>query len=164
MKKDLESQLNSPEKPSKKFVFKKYLADTLAMVSWSFVVEGSRELLIGMTPEQTLYSRLSGIPIDIFLGGPYGKFLDFVRSKFKVNEKSSFIKKAAVDIGALVTTMTPIYAGILYVIGVDPKTIAVSCASGLVLQTLYGRPYGMYVDFLRNRFGVKEQIKPADKK
>jgi len=160
MGKDLEYQLNKPEKPSKKDSVKKYLADTCAMVSWSFVVEGARELAIGMTPEQTLYSRLSGIPIDVFLGGPYGKFLDWVRKKFNVTKESSFIKKAAVDIGALVTTMTPIYAGILYAIGVDPKTIAVSCASGLALQTLYGRPYGMYVDFLRNRFGVKEQTKP----
>lgn len=156
MSKNLEEKLNSSEK-NKKFSIKKLGADTFAMVSFSFAVEGARELIIGMTPEQTLYSRLTGIPIDLVIGRPYGKYLDWLRAKFKVNEKSSFIKKAAVDIGAFVSTMMPIYIGVLALLRVKPETIAASCISAALFQSLYGRPYGVYVDFLRNKFGVKKE-------
>ncbi|MEK6827510.1 MAG: L-alanine exporter AlaE [Nanoarchaeota archaeon] len=153
MPKNLEEKIS--EKKLKKFSLRKFGTDTFAMVSFSFVVEGTRELIVGMSPEQTLYSRLAGVPIDLVIGRPYGKYLDYLQSKFKITEKSPFIKKTAVDIGAFVSAMMPIYAGILYSIGVDKETIAVSCASAALLQTAYGRPYGLYVDFLRKKFGKK---------
>jgi len=155
MSKNLEERINLSKK-DKKFFTKKFCADTLAMVSFSFIVEGTRELIVGMTPEQTLYSRLAGIPIDLVIGRPYGKYLDWLRAKFKVDKKSSFITKAAVDIGAFVSAMMPIYIGVLYLLGVEPETIAASCTSAALLQSIYGRPYGVYVDFLRKKVGVNE--------
>jgi hypothetical protein len=140
----------------KKVKLRKTIADTMSMISFSFVVEAPRELLIGMSLEQTLYSRLSGIPIDLCIGRPYGIYLDWLRKKFNVEEVKGIVnkkrlKRTVVDSFAFLTFMAPIYAGMLYVIGVNENTIATAVASGAVYSTIQGAPYGIYRDFIRKK-------------
>ncbi len=68
----------------KKLDWRKTAADTFSMISFSFIVEAQRELMMGMTLEQTLYSRLLGVPIDFFIGGPYGIYANFIRKRMEV--------------------------------------------------------------------------------
>jgi hypothetical protein len=135
---------------------RKTFADTISMISFSFAVETPRELLMGMRLEQTLYSRLAGIPVDLVIGRPYGIYLDWLRKKFNSEKVEGIItksrlKRTLVDSSAFLTFMAPIYTGILYSIGVDWQTIVPAVASAAVYSTIQGAPYGVYRDFIRKK-------------
>lgn len=147
------------ENLEKRVNWRKTAADTFSLISFSFMVEVPRELAIGMTPEQTLYTRFFGIPIDFVIGGPYGIYLDWMRKKFGSEDVNGILtkkrlKRTVVDTVAFSTAMAPVYAGALYAVGVDWKTIGVAVASGAVYSTVQGAPFGIYTDFVRRKLKV----------
>ena len=162
----LENLIESEEKISiaqklRNIKWKKTAADTFSMISFSFIVEFPRELAVGMTLEQTLYLRLLGIPIDLVIGRPYGIYLDWMRKKLDSENVSGIfnkqrLKRTLVDTFAFSTAMAPVYAGVLYLVGVDLKTGVAAVASGALYSTVQGAPYGIYSDFIRKRFNWKE--------
>lgn len=134
--------------------WRKICADTFSMITFSFIVESPRELAIGMTLEQTIYTRGLGIPIDLVIGRPYGIYLDWIRKKFGAEKvrgvfNKGRLKRTFADTLAFSTAMAPVYAGALYVAGVDFKTGIAAIASGTLYSTIQGAPYGVYNDFVR---------------
>ncbi|MBI4116573.1 L-alanine exporter AlaE [Candidatus Pacearchaeota archaeon] len=162
----LENLIESEEKTDiaqklRNIKWRRAVADTFSMISFSFIVEAPRELAIGMTPGQTLYTRLIGIPVDLTIGRPYGIYLDWMRKKFGSEKVSGILnkqrlKRTLVDTLAFSTAMAPIYAGALYIAGVDLKTGIAAVASGALYSTAQGAPYGIYSDFVRKMFNGKK--------
>ncbi len=93
------------------------VADTFAMVVYCSVVNMCIEVFLsGMSFEQSFYSRLVAIPVNILIAWPYGMYRDlFMRAARKVSP-SGWIKNLA-DILAYVTFQSPVYVAILLVVG-----------------------------------------------
>ncbi len=71
------------------------VADTFAMVVYCSVVNMCIEVFLsGMSFEQSFYSRLVAIPVNILIAWPYGMYRDlFMRAARKVSP-SGWIKKS----------------------------------------------------------------------
>lgn len=146
------------EKETEKNGSRKLLADTTALVTYALVVGTANEhFIIGLTPQQILKSRAINVPLNIVLGRPYGSYRDLVFHTCNVTEQSGFFKKFFADVGAMSSFWLPIYAGILYSAGADKDQITTGCASTVVVAAITGRPFGWYLDKLRQWFGVKPE-------
>lgn len=134
--------------------WRKTIADTTSLISFSFIVEAPREILIGMTLSQTFHSRLLGMPVDLLIGRPYGVYLDYVRKLAGVSEVKGILnlrrlKRILADTFAFTTVMAPVYALVLLIVGVNFKTGIIAVASAAVYSLFQGAPYGIYSDFIR---------------
>ena len=129
------------------------VADTFAMVVYCSVVNMCIEVFLsGMSFEQSFYSRLVAIPVNILIAWPYGMYRDlFMRAARKVSP-SGWIKNLA-DILA--------YVAILLVVGADWHQIMAAVSSNIVVSMLMGAVYGYFLDYCRRLFKVSryQQVK-----
>lgn len=95
------------------------VADTFAMVVYCSVVNMLIEIFLsGMSFEQSLYSRLVAIPVNILIAWPYGMYRDlFMRAARKATQ-AGWAKNLA-DVLAYVTFQSPVYVIILLTVGAD---------------------------------------------
>ena len=130
------------------------VADTFAMVVYCSVVNMCIEVFLsGMSFEQSFYSRLVAIPVNILIAWPYGMYRDlFMRAARKVSP-SGWIKNLA-DILAYVTFQSPVYVAILLVVGADWHQIMAAVSSNIVVSMLMGAVYGYFLDYCRRLFKV----------
>ncbi|HHI0172484.1 L-alanine exporter AlaE [Escherichia coli] len=137
------------------------VADTFAMVVYCSVVNMCIEVFLsGMSFEQSFYSRLVAIPVNILIAWPYGMYRDlFMRAARKVSP-SGWIKNLA-DILAYVTFQSPVYVAILLVVGADWHQIMAAVSSSIVVSMLMGAVYGYFLDYCRRLFKVSryQQVK-----
>ncbi|EFX6716522.1 L-alanine exporter AlaE [Shigella flexneri] len=133
------------------------VADTFAMVVYCSVVNMCIEVFLsGMSFEQSFYSRLVAIPVNILIAWPYGMYRDlFMRAARK-----GWIKNLA-DILAYVTFQSPVYVAILLVVGADLHQIMAAVSSNIVVSMLMGAVYGYFLDYCRRLFKVSryQQVK-----
>ena len=134
---------------------------TFAMVVYCSVVNMCIEVFLsGMSFEQSFYSRLVAIPVNILIAWPYGMYRDlFMRAARKVSP-SGWIKNLA-DIMAYVTFQSPVYVAILLVVGADWHQIMAAVSSNIVVSMLMGAVYGYFLDYCRRLFKVSryQQVK-----
>ncbi|HCM0113928.1 TPA: L-alanine exporter AlaE [Escherichia coli] len=137
------------------------VADTFAMVVYCSVVNMCIEVFLsGMSFEQSFYSRLVAIPVNILIAWPYGMYRDlFMRAARKVSP-SGWIKNLA-DILAYVTFQSPVHVAILLVVGADWHQIMAAVSSNIVVSMLMGAVYGYFLDYCRRLFKVSryQQVK-----
>lgn len=113
-----------------------------------------------MSFEQSLYSRLVAIPVNILIAWPYGMYRDlFMRMARKVGS-SGWVKNLA-DILAYVTFQSPVYMAILLVVGAGWHQIMAAVSSNIVVSMLMGAVYGYFLDYCRRLFKVSsyQQVK-----
>ena len=130
------------------------VADTFAMVVYCSVVNMCIEVFLsGMSFEQSFYSRLVAIPVNILIAWPYGMYRDlFMRAARKVSP-SGWIKNLAFQ--------SPVYVAILLVVGADWHQIMAAVSSNIVVSMLMGAVYGYFLDYCRRLFKVSryQQVK-----
>ncbi|GAB3526542.1 MULTISPECIES: L-alanine exporter AlaE [Photobacterium] len=129
-------------------------ADTFAMVVFSFVTGMLIEVFVsGMTFEQSLASRTLSIPVNIAIAWPYGLFRDFViRSGYRFSPTNGM--KSLSDMVAYVLFQSPVYAGILFVVGADFDQIVTAVTSNAFVSGALGVVYGLFLDSCRRMFRV----------
>ena len=123
------------------------VADTFAMVVYCSVVNMLIEIFLsGMSFEQSLYSRLVAIPVNILIAWPYGMYRDlFMRAARKATQ-AGWAKNLA-DVLAYVTFQSPVYVIILL-------TVTAAVSSNIVVSMLMGAVYGYFLDYCRRLFKV----------
>ena len=130
-----------------------FLADTLAMVVFSFTTGMVIELLIaGMTLAQSLTSRIVAIPVNLVTARPYGLYRDFL---FKRIRSKNRILKGGIDILIFTSFQIPVYIFVLLFAGANAEQIVKACSSVVVFFLILGRPYGLCLDFCRTIFRVE---------
>jgi len=138
---------------------RRLLADTFALIIFCTVAAGLVELLVvGLSADQLLHTRLAAIPAIIVTARPYGIWRDMVFRHFKVNEASP-ARAVAFDTVAFVGFQGPVYALILLLAGASLAQIALAIPAAAVAMILAGRPYGVFLDWVRRVFGAT--IAPA---
>ncbi|OAN13834.1 hypothetical protein A3K86_13805 [Photobacterium jeanii] len=124
------------------------------MVIFSFITGMLIEVFIsGMTLEQSLASRTLSIPINIAIAWPYGVFRDAMLRAGRRMSESGWMKSIA-DMCAYVLFQSPVYAGILFVVGADTDQIITAVASNAVVSGALGVVYGHFLDACRRMFKV----------
>lgn len=109
---------------------------------------------------------LYGVPIDFpvlglqvigdsVMGRPYGMFRDYLQQRLGITAESAWWRKAGVDILANALFYDTIYAAALAWRGAEPRQIAVACTISLGVSAVIGRPYGIFLEKMRERFGVQ---------
>jgi len=133
---------------------KKFLADTFAMVLFSLIVGGFVELVItGLTLAQTLKIRATAISISLIIGRPYGLYRDWIFKKVTSKNKTA-LQTFLLDTFTNLTFQIPLYILILLLNGATLVQVFMAVSSILILVSISGRPYGIFLNFCRKLFGV----------
>ena len=134
-----------------------YAVDTTAMITFSTPIAMTNELfVVGMDFKQSLKTRAVATVVNLLTARIYGKFRNYIFNKCKTTNDSRFLRRLSTDILAFVSFQAPLYAGLLLVNGVEESK---EFLSGLAVITglsgVIGRPYGVYLDTVRNISGLK---------
>ena len=134
---------------------RRFLADTFAMVAFSFLAGGFVKLEIsGLTLDQTLKIRAAAIPVSILIGRPYGLYGDFLLHILTRVHDNHHVNKFLVDTFANLTFQVPLYALILSFNGATHAQIISAAGSIVLISSISGRPYGLFLNICRRLFSV----------
>ncbi|AQZ51760.1 MULTISPECIES: L-alanine exporter AlaE [Martelella] len=129
-----------------------FIADTTALVIFFTIVSGFNERLIaGMAWSELLVSRSIGAVLMVLTARPYGLWRDFLFGKVEPKTRTG---EFATDCFSLLAFQVPIYIAIIAVGGASGMGILKGAAGFAVLMLVLGRPYGMFLEFVRSRFGL----------
>ncbi len=134
------------------------VADTFAMVVYCTIVNMMIEIFLsGMTFQQSLSSRLVGIPVNILIAVPYGVYRDFLMRRAQRLSANGWVKSVA-DIVSYVTFQSPVYVAILLFVGADWHQIIAAVSSNILVSMIMGAAYGYFLDFCRRLFRVSPSL------
>jgi len=140
-----------------------YIVDTASTLAFYIPVCTAEEVWIaGMSLGQSLKTRALGIVTTSIFGRPYGKFRDYAFKTTKTTDSSSFLRKAVVDTSALMVFWMPMYVGQMYLAGASKRSIIIASAIAVPLSLVEGRPFGMFMDWMRKKAGLKSATKMVD--
>lgn len=129
-----------------------FLADTLALVVFFTIASGLNEKFVaGMSWNEVATSRMIGAPLMVLTARPYSLWRVFV---FKTANPSSRLATLATDSFALLVFQVPIYVAIIMAGGAEGRSILWGVAGFATLMFVLGRPYGLWLEFVRKRFGL----------
>jgi hypothetical protein len=129
---------------------KAFVADTLALVLFFTLLGALNEHFVaGMTWEEVARSRSIGAPLMVLTARPYGVWRDWLMARL-----APPLPRLGADALALLLFQVPIYAAILWLGGASGFGILKGAAGFAVLMLVVGRPYGVWLDFVRARFGL----------
>ncbi len=108
----------------------------------------------------------------LFISRLYGKFREYWAKRCKTDADSSRLRKFVTDTFGGLIFYTPIYSAMMGLSGASPEEIALALPAGLTIGTMMSRPYGLFLDKWRKKFGIKpvldtyieETKKPATQK
>lgn len=127
-----------------------FAADTLALVIFFTIVSGLNERFIsGMSWPEVATSRAIGAPLMVLTARPYGYWRDWF---LKITSPASTTATLVVDSIALLTFQVPIYVLIIFAGGARGVGIVAGALGFAGLMLVLGRPYGLWLEFVRSRF------------
>lgn len=129
---------------------RRLFSDTFALVVFSTVGAFATEMwIVGLTLEQSLWTRLMALPVIVLTAWPYGVYRDML---FTRAPSANWLGKFAIDTFAFVSFQMPIYAGLLLVNGATSAQIVTAILGSVVIITASGRPYGLFLEACRTLF------------
>ena len=136
---------------------RRYLADTSALLVWStFAGMFTEIVIVGLTVEQSLYARLTAVPVILITGRPYGLYRDWIWRVWRADEGAA--RRLIADTTALISFQLPLYWTILAFVGATFWQIAAASVTAIVILAVSGRPYGALLDLSRRLFGVAPRV------
>jgi hypothetical protein len=132
---------------------RRYLADTSAPLVWSTLAGMFTEIVIaGLTVEQSLYARLTALPVILITARPYGVYRDWIWRTWRGDEGAA--RRLIVDTAAIISFQLPLYWMILAFVGATLWQIAAASVTAIAILAVSGRPYGVLLEAFRRLFGV----------
>ena len=134
-------------RPSRAFV-----ADTVALLCF-FTLTGvlNERFVAGMDWPEVARARAIGAPLMVLTARPYGIWRDWLLGRFAGATRTS---RLAWDSLALMVFQVPLYGLILWAGGATGRQILIGCLGAAVIMLASGRPYGLWLDFVRSHFGL----------
>ena len=128
-----------------------FLADTLALILF-FTTTGiiNERFIAGMTWEQVLHARVIGGVLMVPVARPYGMWRDWMMG----HAKETTLSQLLWDSLALLSFQVPIYAAIIAFSGATGGGLLRSVIGAAVMMIVLGRPYGMFLNWVRHLFGL----------
>ncbi|WP_174800520.1 L-alanine exporter AlaE [Martelella limonii] len=132
-----------------------FIADTTALVIFFTIASGLNERFIaGMAWSDVLVARSVGAVLMVLTARPYGLWRDFLFGKVQPKTRAG---EFATDCLSLIAFQVPIYIAIIAVGGASGSGIVRGAAGFAVLMLVLGRPYGMFLEFVRSLFGLTDR-------
>lgn len=129
-----------------------FAADTVALVIFFTIVSGLNERFVaGMSWPEVAVSRTIGAPLMVLTARPYGFWRDWF---LKITSPRSPGLTLIMDSIALLAFQVPIYVFIIFASGARGMGIVTGALGFAVLMLILGRPYGLWLEFVRSRFGL----------
>lgn len=130
-----------------------FIIDTLATIVFFTTVASFSELVIaGMDLSEVLTTRLVMVPVMIVTGRPYTRWRDWLLSRLRPQGR---IGLALTDITAFLLFQVPVYGATLLVAGASLSEALIAIGAAVVFMILLARPFGLFVDLVRQAFGIK---------
>lgn len=134
---------------------RKLFADTFAMITFSWVIGMAIELVIaGLTFGQSVQSRCSGAIANLFTGGAYGRFRDWLFRVTFTGEAAGMLRKTCVSVLSFVVFQVPLYITVLWATGATPGQITAAVGSVTFASAFIGGPYDRFLLLVRRVFRV----------
>lgn len=135
---------------------KKFLVDIFALNSFLILITIPNELLIAkLTLSQWVHVRTIGIFVNTLTAIPYSIFREKIFKLTNTNEtKSSWKRKYAIDTVTFSIFQLPLYCTMLYFVGSTLNQIIIASIPVIIFSSLTGRPYGIYLEWLRKKLKV----------
>lgn len=130
-----------------------FIADTLALVLFFTLTSGLNERFVaGMSWDEVFASRMIGAPLMVLTARPYGVWRNWVLAKADPSTRRGNL---VADTFALLVFQVPIYVAIIVAGGARGMSIVMGTLGFAALMLLLGRPYGLWLDFVRRLFGLE---------
>jgi hypothetical protein len=130
-----------------------FLADTLALILFFTLTSGLNErFVVGMEWSEVLVSRSIGAALMVPTARPYGLCREWFLARVRPEGR---VGTVLADCAALLLFQVPIYLAIVLVSGADLVSALRGSASFAVLMLVLGRPYGLWLEWVRRRFGLE---------
>lgn len=137
---------------------RRFAADTLALILFCTLAAGLVEIfVVGLSPAQIVQTRLAAVPAILVTARPYGLWRDFVLSRLG-GARPGPARAMAADMFAFVSFQAPVYAAILAFAGASAGQVALAIPSAVIAMIVAGRPYGVFLDWMRRVFRVEPQV------
>ena len=129
-----------------------FVADTAALLSFFTVTSGLNERFIaGMDWNEVLTSRSIGAFLMVLTARPYGLWRNWFMARFSASSRVGVVVSDAL---ALLLFQVPIYVGIILAGGARGSSVMWGATGFALLMIVLGRPYGLWLEFVRRRFGL----------
>lgn len=139
------------------------MVDIFALNSFSYVVAFVIEICIAqMSWQEHLQIRLVALLLNSVVARPFTLWRNYLNSKFQMRSSTTFIKRYLVDTLAFLSFQLPLYIGNMFLGGADWSAIVKATITISVIAGLLGRPYGLYLDWLIDKVGLKNIKLSAD--
>ncbi len=126
------------------------------MVIFSTLLGAFVEIVVaGLEPAQSAAIRFAAIPLMLVTGRPYGIYRDKLFERFG-DEPPTPLRSLLIDSAANISFQLPLYAGLLAWGGASPRQMAVAATTIVIVASIAGRPYGVFLIFWRKLFGIAQ--------
>lgn len=133
-------------------VSRDFVADCVALVTFFTITSGLNERFVaGMDWSEVATSRLIGAPLMVLTARPYSLWRDWLMKSLAPRNRVSTVLS---DSLALLAFQVPIYAAIVFAGGARGSDLLLGTLGFAVLMFVLGRPYGLWLAFVRSRFGL----------
>lgn len=99
---------------------------------------------------EVIDARLIGAPLMVLTARPYGVWRDHVMA---LGPRRG-IPPLACDTAALLSFQVPLYTAIIWAGGAQGSELLKGAAGATAMMLALGRPYGVFLDFVRSLFGL----------
>ncbi len=111
-------------------------------------------VVAGLSVQQSLYARLTALPIILITARPYGLYRDWICRRCRAEE--GVARRLIADTAALISFQLPVYWITLAAVGATLWQIAAASVTAIVILSVSGRPFGAMLDLFRRLFGVTQ--------
>lgn len=135
------------------------LVDVFAMVVYGFFTGIAVEVLLsGMSLQQSLWSRLLAIPVNVIIAWPFSQYRDVVLRLALLYWPKQFWTRNVADLLSYVSFQSPIYAVILFAVGAEYRLLLTALASNAIASMVLGVAYGYFLEYCRRLFRVSRTL------
>ncbi len=140
---------------TRKQQLKQFWVDVFAMNSFSYATAVVIELGIAqMSLQEHFKVRLAALLLNSLVARPFGIWRDYVLARFNIDtETSPFYQKYLADTLIFLSFQMPLYVGNMLLGGAPTEAIVKAALTVSLIAGLLGRPYGLYLDWLKKKMG-----------
>jgi hypothetical protein len=133
--------------------------DILALNTFSYLVALPIELgIAGMSFDEHIQVRMVALLLNTLVALPFGLWRNFIIRTTGLSHESNGLKTYLVDTLIFLSFQLPLYVGNLILGGADFNEIIKATITVSLIAGTLGRPYGIYLDWIRVRHGLRHTL------